>query len=155
MASGVAMRRASSAASKVPKSNGHTKATKLEAPYSASGGAVKAGRPSTVRKIATPASASRISRPAARVVPAKRRSPGRCLARLVDAVTCADTGIGSPLGTGRADEGDAPSARPFDVRQGVALILSATATTPELNVDDRGAEPAVLAAAAWPSLLSR
>src|SRR3954452_4259515 len=102
------MRRASSAASSVPKSNGHTKATKLEAPYSASGGAVKAGTPSTGRKTAAPASASRISRPAALVVPAKTRSPGRCLARLVDAVTCADTGIGSPLGTGRADEGEAP-----------------------------------------------
>ena len=41
------------------------------------GGAVKAGMPSTVRKMATPARATRMTMPAARAMPAKITSPRR------------------------------------------------------------------------------
>jgi hypothetical protein len=73
------MARASAAASRVPKSNGQTYTTKLDEPLRSADPAVKAGTPSTVRKIATPASETRMVRAATRVRLAKTRSPKRCL----------------------------------------------------------------------------
>src|SRR6478609_11751503 len=120
MASGTAMSRARAAARSVPKSSGHTYTTKLEAPLRSSGPAVKAGIPSMVRKMATPARAMRIVMPAARVRLAKTRSPKRRLgdpafASMVLTVCCALDSLGGDriddrlglLGEGRRDRGRA------------------------------------------------